>query len=628
MPPDAKFPPDIVGLHADPIYLSALAALETNRAAAKPRLAAILAADVVGYTRLMGQDETATLRRLTALRKQFLEPLIASYQGRVIQLGGGLLVEFESVVDALTCAMAWQQGVAEREVATDSDNRLIFRIGINLGDVIVQGDDIHGDGVNIATRLESLAESGDICLSDDAYRQVRRKIDVQFEDMGEQRLKNVADSVRVYRIAAHQGSSSVHQADVTEFTVLPGLAGEDEAAAAVSAGELSLPVKPSIVVLPFVNMSADAEQAYFVDGLTEDLITDLSKVPELFVIARNSSFAYKGRSVGTRQIARELGVKYVVEGSARRVADRVRINAQLIDAPAGGHIWADRFDRDIADIFAAQDEVVGKIVEALAGKLAAANLKERYRPTNLTAYDLYLRGRAEWSHSTEAGVAAISLFERAVALDPNYADAYRWLAVSQCEAWLFRNYPMNPLRQQSMASARKAVELDPDNSGTHWVLAFILLLERQWDESAKEYEISLRLNPNDADAWANFGDLKTYEGHGVEAIACLEKALRLNPRPPSWYFWLLGEAQSAAGKYEQAVKTLRNDATYRTESRVNLASILAVLGRLEEAREEARLYMATNPHFKISHWVESQPYRDLTLRDRYLEGLRKAGFPE
>ena len=321
-------------------------------------------------------------------------------------------------------------------------------------------------------------------------------------------------------------------------------------------------------------------------------------------------------------------MKYVLEGSARRVADRVRINAQLVDAPAGGHIWADRFDRDLADLFAAQDEVVGKIVEALAGKLAAANLKERYRPTNLGAYDLYLRGRAEWAHSTEAGVAAIPLFEQAIALDSNYADAYRWLAVSQCEAWVFRNHPMNPLRQQSMASARKAVELDPENSGTHWVLAFILLLERQWDESAKEYEISLRLNPNDADAWANFGNLKIYEGRGVEAIACIEKALRLNPRPPSWYFWLLGGAQSAAGKYEEAVKTLGNDATYRTESRVNLASILAQVGRLEEAREEAKLYLARNPHFKISHWVESQPYRDLALRDRYLEGLRKAGLPE
>lgn len=572
----------------------------------KRRLAAILAIDVVGYSRLTERDEVGTLATLKSRRREIVQPMISKHHGRIIKLiGDGALIEFGSAVNAVDCAVELQKAMDIANADVAEDRRIVLRAGINLGDVVVEGDDLYGDGVNVAARLESLSEAGGLCISGSVFEQINGKLPHSFVSLGPQSLKNIDRPIQTYR-----------------------LVGKDGATAVVSAVELSLPVKPSIVVLPFVNMSADAEQAYFVDGLTEDLITDLSKVPELFVIARNSSFAYKGRSVDTRQIARELGVKYVLEGSARRVADRVRINAQLIDAPAGGHIWADRFDRDLADIFAAQDEVVGKIVEGLAGKLAAANLKERYRPTNLEAYDLYLRGRAEWAHSTQAGVAAIPLFERAIALDPKYADAYRWLAISQCEAWLFRNYPMNPLRQQSMASARKAVELDPENSGTHWVLAFILLLERQWDESAKEYEISLRLNPNDADAWANLGDLKTYEGRGAEAIACLEKALRLNPRPPSWYFWLLGEAQSAAGKHEEAVKTLRNDATYRTESRVNLASILAVLGRLEEAREEAKLYIATNPHFRISHWVESQPYRDLALRDMYLEGLRKAGFPE
>ncbi|MER9623309.1 adenylate/guanylate cyclase domain-containing protein [Mesorhizobium sp. M0222] len=570
------------------------------------RLAAILAIDVVGYSRLTERDEVGTLTRLKSRRREILQPMISKHHGRIIKLiGDGALIEFGSAVNAVDCAVELQKAMDIANADVAGDRRIVLRAGINLGDVIVQGSDLYGDGVNVAARLESLSEPGGLCISGSVFEQVNGKLPHSFVSLGPQTLKNIDRPVQTYR-----------------------LAGEDGAAVVASAIELSLPVKPSIVVLPFVNMSADVEQEYFVDGLTEDLITDLSKVPELFVIARNSSFAYKGRSVDTRQIARELGVKYVLEGSARRLADRVRINAQLIDAPAGGHIWADRFDRDLADIFAAQDEVVGKIVEALAGKLATANLKERYRPTNLKAYDLYLRGRAEWAHSTEAGVAAIPLFERAIALDPNYADAYRWLAISQCEAWVFRNYPMNPLRQQSMASARKAIELDPENSGTHWVLAFILLIERLWDESAKECEISLRLNPNDADAWANFGNLKIYEGRGVEAIACMEKALRLNPRPPSWYFWLLGGAQSAAGKYEEAVKTLRNDATYRTESRVKLASILALLGRLEEAREEATLYLATNPHFRISHWVESQPYRDLALRDMYVEGLRTAGFPE
>ncbi|MER9331194.1 adenylate/guanylate cyclase domain-containing protein [Mesorhizobium sp. M0488] len=570
------------------------------------RLAAILAIDVVGYSRLTERDEVGTLTTLKSRRREILQPMISKHHGRIIKLiGDGALIAFGSAVNAVDCAVELQKAMDIANADVAGDRRIVLRAGINVGDVVVEGNDLYGDGVNVAARLESLSEPGGLCISGSVFEQISGKLPHLFVSLGPQTLKNIDRPVQTYR-----------------------LAGKDGAAVVASAIELSLPVKPSIVVLPFVNMSADSEQEYFVDGLTEDLITDLSKVPELFVIARNSCFAYKGRSIDTRQIARELGVKYVLEGSARRVADRVRINAQLIDAPAGGHIWADRFDRELADIFAAQDEVVGKIVEGLAGKLAAANLKDRYRPTNVGAYDLYLRGRAEWAHSTEAGVAAIPLFERAIALDPNYADAYRWLAISQCEAWVFRNYPMNPLRQQSMASARKAIELDPENSGTHWVLAFILLLERQWDESAKEYEISLRLNPNDADAWANFGDLKTYEGRGVEAIACIEKALRLNPRPPSWYFWLLGGAQSAAGKYEEAVKTLRNDATYRTESRVNLASILARLGRLEEAREEATLYLATNPHFRISHWVESQPYRDLALRDMYVGGLRKAGFPE
>ncbi|MER8912953.1 adenylate/guanylate cyclase domain-containing protein [Mesorhizobium sp. M0761] len=582
------------------------------------KIAAILVSDVVGYSRLAGADEDSILARLRVLRSDLIDPTVAVHRGRVVKrTGDGSLIEFSSVVEAVRCAIEVQNAMLERNAGVPDDRRIEFRIGIHLGDVVQENDgDLMGDGVNIAARLEGICEPGNICLSEQAYWQVKSRLDIAIYDRGAVTLKNIADPVRVYSlqvgIPAKAGRAPPEEALVPEKP----------------SPQLALPDKPSIVVLPFVNMSADAEQAYFVDGLTEDLITDLSKVPELFVIARNSSFAYKGRSVDTRQIARELGVKYVLEGSARRLADRVRINAQLIDAPAGGHIWADRFDRDLADIFAAQDEVVGKIVEALAGKLATANLKERYRPTNLKAYDLYLRGRAEWAHSTEAGVAAIPLFERAIALDPNYADAYRWLAISQCEAWVFRNYPMNPLRQQSMASARKAIELDPENSGTHWVLAFILLIERQWDESAKECEISLRLNPNDADAWANFGNLKIYEGRGVEAIACMEKALRLNPRPPSWYFWLLGGAQSAAGKYEEAVKTLRNDATYRTESRVKLASILALLGRLEEAREEATLYLATNPHFRMSHWVESQPYRDLALRDMYLEGLRKAGFPE
>ncbi len=570
------------------------------------RLAAILVADVVGYSRLMETDEAGTLAVLKERRRAIVDPLVKKHRGRIVKLmGDGVLVEFASAVNAVACAVELQTAMDIANAGAAEGQRIVLRVGVNLGDVMVEGSDLYGDGVNIAARLESLSEPGGLCISGSVFEHVNGKLPHSFVSLGPQTLKNIDRPIQIYRLARTDAPSP-----------------------AASAVELPLPDKPSIVVLPFVNMSSDAEQSYFVDGLTEDLITDLSKVPELFVIARNSSFAYKARSIDVRQIARELGVKYVLEGSARRAAGRVRINAQLIDARAGGHIWADRFDGDLADIFAAQDEVIGKIVEALVGKLTAASLKERYRPTNLEAYDLCLRGRAEWAHSPEAGVEAIPLFERAIALDPNYADAYRWLALSQGYAWIFMNGPMDPFRQLSMASAKRALELGPDDSSSHWVLAFVLLYERRWEESAKEFAISLCLNPNEADAWASLADLKVYEGRGVEAIACIQKAFRLNPHPPSYYFWTLGFAQYAAGQYEAAVKTLRNEATYRTESRFDLAAALAQLGQLEEAREEAKLYLAGRPHFRISHWLETQSFRDMATRDRFLEGYRKAGLPE
>jgi TolB-like protein len=568
------------------------------------RLVAILAADVVGYTRLMERDEHGTLTVLKMRRSEVLEPLVARHHGRVFKVAGdGVLVEFGSAVNAVQCAIDLQQGMTAANAKMPAERRIVLRIGVNLGDVMVEGSDLYGDGINIAARLEGIAEPGGILLAGSAYDQVRNKIEAGFEDLGSQSLKNIAEPVRVYRVRPGGGATVARPA-------------------------LALPDKPSIAVLPFVNMSADPEQAYFADGLTEDLITDLSKVPSLFVIARNSSFAYKGRSTDIRQIARELGVQYVLEGSARRVAGHVRINAQLIDAATGGHIWAERFDRDLADIFAVQDEVIGKIVEALVGKLTAAGLRERYRPASLEAYDLCVRGRVQWVYSTEAGVEASPLFERAIALDPNYAEAYRWLALAQSIGWLHMNRPMDPFRRLSLESAKKAVALDPDDSGTHWVLAFVLLYERLWEDSEREYETALRLNPNDADAWSNLADLKVMEGRGAEAVACVEKALRLNPHNSSYYYWDLGQAQYAAGQYEAAVKTLRNEATYRTGSRRFLAAALAQIGRLGEAREEAELYLVQNPHFRIGYWVETQPFRDLATRDKFVEGYRKAGLPE
>jgi TolB-like protein/class 3 adenylate cyclase len=567
------------------------------------RLAAILAADVVGYSRLMEQDEAGTLATLKARRQGILMPLVAEHHGRIVKvMGDGVLVEFGSAVNAVQCAVELQRGMAAANDGVAEERRILLRIGINLGDVVVDAGDIYGDGVIIAARLEEMAEPGCIVMSKKVHDEIERKLVLTCDDLGEQSLKNIATPIQVFRVA--RSSEQVP-----------------------NSGRLPLPDKPSIAVLPFTNISADAEQEFFADGLTEDLITELSKAPGLFVIARHSSFTFKNKSIDVRRVAQDLGVRYILEGSARRASGRIRINAQLIDAREGaGHLWAERFDRDLADVFAVQDEVIGKIVEALVGKLTAARLQERYRPASLEAYDLCVRGRAEWARSVEAGVDAIPLFERAIVLDPNYAEAYRWLALGQSIGWLHKNRPMDPFRQLSMASAKRAVELDPEDSGTHWVLAFVLLYERRWEESAREFEISLRLNPNDADAWTALADLKVMEGRGTEAITCVERALRLNP--PGAYYWDLGQAQYAAGQYEAAVKTLHNEVTYRTHSRRFLAAALAQLGRLEEAREEGRLFIARDPHFRISYWVETQPFRDLATRDRFVEGYRKAGLPE
>ena len=467
-------------------------------------------------------------------------------------------------------------------------SRILLRIGINLGDVIIEEGDLFGDGVNVAARLESLAEPGGICLSGSVYDQVKRKLPADFAALGPQMLKNIAEPVHVYRIRL-------------ENTAKPGTASRvDE--------PLALPAKPSIAVLPFTNMGQDTEQETFVDGLTEDLITDLSRHSELFVIARHSTFAYKGKAADVRQIARDLGVRYLLEGSARRAAGRVRINAQLVDASSGEHLWAERFDRELEDIFRVQDEVIARIVEALLGRLAAP--PPRTRPTNLRAYDLCVRARALVGRSPEAEREATLLLQQAIALDPDYAEAHRWLAFNLWTTWVHCGGPIEPNRHQAVELAERAVALDPNDAGSRWVLGLLLAYERRWSESDAEYATALKLDPNHADAWAMQSELLTYNGQPAAAIEGVQKALRLNPHPAGWYYWALGLAQYGARQYENAVETLRNEATYRTASRRMLAASLAQLGRMDEARQEAALFMASNPHFTISSWAATQPFRD------------------
>ncbi|WP_442581891.1 hypothetical protein ACSBOB_07905 [Mesorhizobium sp. ASY16-5R] len=397
----------------------------------------------------------------------------------------------------------------------------------------------------------------------------------------------------------------------------------DPSAPAIS---LSLPVKPSIAVLPFTSMSNDPEDESFADGLTEDLITDLSRNAGLFVIARNSVFVYKGKSVDVRQVAQELGVRYVLEGSARRAAGRMRINAQLIDAVAGEHVWAERFDRTLEDIFAVQDEVNGRIVEALAGRLTAP--APRNRPNSLEAHDLCVHARALTEESPQTAREAYLLLKRAIELEPSYAEAHGLLAYNRWLAWTHFGEPEDPNRTEAVALAEKAVALDPNDAGCHYFFGTILAYDRRWPESDAAFARALEIDPNHADTWAALSDMSVLGGRIDDSLEQIDKALRLNPYPACWYFCHLGQAQYAAGDYERAVETLRRQETYRTNSRKFLAASLAQLGRRDEAAWEAEMFLVAHPHFTIGHWTNSQPLRDAAVRAHFVDGFRKAGLPE
>ncbi|HEY3149362.1 MAG TPA: BTAD domain-containing putative transcriptional regulator [Dongiaceae bacterium] len=401
---------------------------------------------------------------------------------------------------------------------------------------------------------------------------------------------------------------------------------EQGAAQPVSPIEPALPSKPSIAVLPFKNLSNDPEHEFFADGLTEDLITDISRNAGLFVIASNSSFAYKGQAVDVRTVARNLGVRYILEGSARRAAGRVRINVQLIDAIAGGHIWAERFDRAMEDVFSVQDEVTAKIVEALIGRLATTPNAERKRPANMEAYDLCVRGRALILQSQGAREARL-MFERAIALEPDLAEAHRLLALSLAIGWMLGGEPKEPNLERANAAAQKALALQPNDAGVRWVNASLLARQRQWDRAEADYALALKLDPNCADAWAMLSELMVLCGRVSEALVDIRTALRLNPHPPGWYYWMLGQAQYLNRQYEEAVETLRREETYRAPSRRTLAASLVQLGKLEEARHEAAMFLANNSHFTIQHWVETQAFRDKAVCQHFVDGYRKAGLP-
>jgi adenylate cyclase len=580
------------------------------------RLAAILAADVVGYTALMGVDEAGTHRRLTELRREILEPLIDEHHGRVVKLmGDGLLVEFASVVDAVACALAWQEQVATHEAGENADTRFHFRIGINLGDVIVEGSDIHGDGVNIAARLEGLAEPGGICLSGDAYRQAKGKIEARFEDMGEQGLKNVAEPVRIYRIAADRSVA---------------------AAPSPTTETLSLPDKPSIAVLPFTNMSDDPEQEYFSDGITEDIITELSKFHTLFVIARNSSFAFKGQALDVKQISSRLGVRYVVEGSVRRAGNRVRITAQLIDAAEDKHIWAQRYDRDLEDIFAVQDEVTHAVITAIEPQLAISERKRALRkpPESLDAWENYQRGLWHvFQYKPEDRDTTLGFFHRAIELDPTFSSAYAGLGYA---LYVYIILGASPDRKNDLEGAfeasQTAVRLDEHDPFAWVALTRGHLLRGDHDAAIVAADTAISLNPNFALAHFGRAHALWHSGRPSEAIDSHDEAMRLSPHDPMMSAYMASKAIALVmlGEFEKAIALSR-----RSQQQANSAifshlaeiSALGHLGRSEESRDAIKRAREKKPDVSIDYVDEALPITDPQCRDIFHGGLHKAGLP-
>ncbi|HEV2549912.1 MAG TPA: adenylate/guanylate cyclase domain-containing protein [Stellaceae bacterium] len=579
------------------------------------RLAAILAADVAGYSRLMGADEEGTIARLKALRRELIDPTIASHGGRIVKTtGDGILIEFVSVVDAVRCGVEVQRGMASRNGDVAQDKRIEFRVGINLGDVVVEGDDLLGDGVNVAARLESIAEPGAICLSADVYRQIQGKITIAADDLGEQQLKNIAQPVRVYQLSASERARK-------------------------ASPPLALPDKPSIAVLPFHNMSGDPEQEYFADGIVEDIITALSRFRQLFVIARNSTFTYKGRAVDVKQVGRELGVRYVLEGSVRRAADRVRITGQLIDATNGAHLWADRFDGALEDVFDLQDRITTRVVGAIASKLERAEIERALRkPTeSLVAYDCHLRGLAcvygvPSQRSTED---ALHLFNKAIELDPNFAAAYGWAAVNYSvrkqNGWM-----ADPQGEttECLRLARRGAELAGDDPVALATSGFALAyIGGELEAGAMLVDRALSICPNWALAWHTSGWVRTYLGEHEKAVEQQDYAMRLSPLGPQAGQMATAAALSClcAGRFEEAAfrseRVLMEQPNFLPALRT-LAASTAFLGRLKEARNAISRMLEISPQARVGDTRRRIPFRRAEDADRFEQGLRRAGLPE
>jgi len=582
----------------------------------KRKLAAILSADVKGYSRLMGEDEEATVRTLSAYR-EILSTLIQQHNGDVVDSkGDNLLAEFSSVVDSVKCAVAIQKEIRARNAQLPANRRMQFRIGINLGDVVEEDGCIYGDGVNIAARIEALAEAGGICISRNVFEQVKNKLKLGYEYLGEHSVKNIAEPVRVYRILMESNIPAPEKGD-----------------------NLKVPEKPSIAVLPFDNISGDPEQEYFSDGITEEIITALSKVPKMFVIARNSTFTYKGKPVKVQQVGDELGVQYILEGSVRKAGNRVRITAQLVETVAGHHLWAERYDRDLKDIFALQDEITFKILTALQVTLTEGERARVWatRTENLDAFLKYLQARQSAGLLTREGhEMARQLAQEAINFDENYSDPYVIIAMT---LWFDGRFGWSESRSESFKqaylNAQKALALDDSHPGVHILLGGLLLYERQYDQAIAEGQRAIALGPNDPDVHASMAHILRYAGRFEEAIVLIQKAMRLQPRHPSWYLGELAMCYYYVGRHEEAIKLaeqLYSLAGRRGETFISYwyYAILAMnyirLGRNQEARKAAAEVRRLFPEYSLEWDRQFSVYKDPAHLERQHEDLRKAGL--
>ena len=576
----------------------------------KHRLAAVLAADMAGYSRLMGLDEDGTVARLRTHRIELIDPVIAKNQGNIIKTtGDGMLVEFQSVADAVRCAVEIQERMARRNSDVPEDRRIQFRIGINLGDIIFQDGDIFGDGVNIAARLEQLAEVGGICVTTAVHDQVADRIAVTFEDLGEKALKNIQRPIRVFRVVLNAPPKTISR-------------GEAKSTA-------SAVMKPTVAVLPFANMSGDAEQEFFVDGLTEDIITELSRRHELFVISRNSTFVYRGQSVNLREVAQKLGAQYLVEGSVRRSGNRLRITVQLIDTVNDSHIWAEKYDRMLDDIFEIQDELTSAIVATLPGRLEAAqnDMLKRKLPSNLAAYELVLAAKVLHHRSTREDIAeAHKLISRAIELDPEYAHAHAWRGCILGQMW---SYNWCEDRDATMREIEieldQALALDDNDADIHRILAAVFISQNNLTKARYHQERALSLNPNYDIVVVQQGEILTWLGNPKDGIEWIRKAMRLNPHHPERFWSHLGKAHFAARQYAEAIEAfMRLSATDHTHHAF-LAAADAWLGDSVAAAAHVDRILMLEPGFSVANFLATMHYAKATDLQHLHDGLLKAG---